>query len=234
VTARAFVAGATGFVGRTLVATLVERGVATVAHLRPDSRNRDEWTARFQALGATVDATAWDVGAMTATLATLRPTHVWNAIGTTRKRAAADRVSGDIYQAVDVALTKILVAAAVGSGARPRLVQLSSIGASPKSSSAYLRARAQADAAVMSSGLPWAIARPSFIVGDGRGDDKRTIEDASAGVANALLAVAGAFGARRLRDTYRSIDPRTLAAALARLGLDDARDRIATGPDLRG
>ena len=85
----------------------------------------------------------------------------------------------------------------------------------------------------MSSGLPWAIARPSFIVGEGRGDDKRTLEDATAAVANLALGVVGFFGGKRLRATYRSIDPATLAAALVRLGLDDVRDLIATGPDLR-
>ncbi|MBK9035673.1 MAG: NAD(P)H-binding protein [Myxococcales bacterium] len=231
-TAGAFVAGATGFVGRALIQALVARGVPTRAHVRPDSRQLTEWRTRFEAMGAIVDTTAWEPAAMTAALRAHAPTHVWNVIGTTRKRAAADRVAGDIYQAVDVGLTKILVAAAVASGARPRVVQLSSIGASTKARSAYLRARGQADAVVMASGLPWAIARPSFIVGDGR-DDKRTLEDASAAVANAMLGVAGFLGARTLRATYRSIDPATLAAALARLGLDDDRDLIATGPDLR-
>ena len=81
--------------------------------------------------------------------------------------------------------------------------------------------------------MPWAIARPSFIVGEGHGDDKRTVEDATAAVANLALGVAGFFGAKQLRATYRSIDPETLAAALVRLGLDDVRDLIATGPELR-
>lgn len=229
---RGFVAGATGFVGRALVPALIARGVETVAHVRPDSRALAEWKPKFEAMGARVDTTPWQTEAMTARLRQLAPTHVWNVIGTTRKRAAADGVRGDIYQAVDVELTKILVAAAVGAGSRPRLVQLSSVGTSPKASSAYLRGRAQADAAVMSSGLPWAIARPSFIVGEGR-DDRRRLEDTSAAVANAVLGVAGFLGAKRLRDTYRSIEPETLAAALVRLGLDDVRDLIATGPDLR-
>ena len=232
-TPRAFVTGATGFVGRAVVQALVARGVPTVAHVRPDSKKLDEWRRRLGELGATVDTCAWDVAAMTAAMRTHAPTHVWNVIGTTRRRASADGVAGDIYQAVDVGLSKIVVAAAVGCGARPRLVQLSSIGASVKSSSAYLRGRGQADAAVMASGLPWAIARPSFIVGEGRGDDKRTLEDATAAVANLALGVVGFFGGKQLRATYRSIDPATLAAALVRLGLDDVRDLIATGPDLR-
>ena len=233
-TPRAFVAGATGFVGRAVVQALTARGVATTAHVRPDSRSLEAWRTRLTELGATVDTTPWEATALTDRLRALAPTHVWNTIGTTRRRASADGVAGDIYQAVDVALSRMLVAAAVGSGVWPRLVQLSSIGASATARSAYLKARGQADAAVMASGLPWAIARPSFIVGDGRGDDRRTLEDATATVANGVLRVVGVLGGTRLRDTYRSIDPATLASALVRLGLDDVRDLIATGPDLRG
>ena len=53
------VAGATGLTGREVVAQLRQRGVPTVAHVRPDSPRLDEWRARFEALGATVDTTPW-------------------------------------------------------------------------------------------------------------------------------------------------------------------------------
>lgn len=230
--ARAFVAGATGFVGRALVPALVKRGVATTAHVRPDSGRLAEWRLRLADLGAAVDATAWDVDAMTATLRALEPTHVFCTIGTTRNRAKADAISGDIYQAVDVGLTRILCAAAVASGAKPRLVILSSIGASAKSSSAYLRARAQAEQFAIDSGLSWAIARPSFIVGEGR-EDKRRLEDTTAAVANGVLAALGALGAKKLRDKYRSIGPDQLAAQLVRLGLDQTADKIYEAGELR-
>ena len=231
-TACAFVAGATGFVGRALVQALVARGVDTTAHVRPDSGRLAEWRDKLAALGAKVDATPWDDAALTATLRTLAPTHVFCTIGTTRNRAKADQISGDIYQAVDVGLTRMLVTAAVGSGARPRLVVLSSVGASPKSASAYLKARAQAEGFAIESGLSWAIARPSFIVGDGR-EDRRRAEDATAAVANGLLGMLGALGATRLRDKYRSIGPDALATALVRLGLDETADRVYQAGDLR-
>ena len=231
-TACAFVAGATGFVGRALVQALVARGVDTTAHVRPDSGRLAEWRDKLAALGAKVDATPWDDAALTATLRTLAPTHVFCTIGTTRNRAKADQISGDIYQAVDVGLTRKLVAAAVGSGARPRLVVLSSIGAGPKSASAYLKARAQAEQLAIESGLSWAIARPSFIVGEGR-EDRRRAEDATAAVANGVLGMLGALGAKKLRDKYRSIGPDALASALARLGLDETADRVYEAGDLR-
>ena len=230
---RAFVAGATGFVGRALVSALVARQVEVVAHVRPDSGRLAEWQDRLGALGARVDTTAWDEAAMTATLRALAPTHVFCTIGTTRNRAKSDQVSGDIYQAVDVALTRILCAAAVASGARPRLVILSSIGASARSSSAYLTARAPAETFAIDAGLPYAIARPSFIVGEGR-DDQRRLEDTTAAIANGVLGVLGALGARKLRDKYRSIGPDALAAALVRLGLDESADTIYEAGALRG
>jgi len=229
---RAFVAGATGFVGRALVQALVARGVDTTAHVRPDSGRLAAWRDRLGALGAKVDTTAWDDAAMAATLAGLAPTQVFCTIGTTRKRAKADAISGDIYQAVDVGLTRTLVAGAVASGARPRLVVLSSIGASASSSSAYLRARAQAEQLAIDSGLSWAIARPSFIAGEGR-DDQRRLEDTAATIANGLLGVLGALGGKKLRDKYRSIGPDQLAAQLVRLGLDERADRIYEAADLR-
>ena len=81
---RAFVAGATGFVGRAVVAALRERGVEVIAHVRPGSAREADWRARFAELGAEVDTTAWEPAAMTATLAARAPTHVFFLIGTTR------------------------------------------------------------------------------------------------------------------------------------------------------
>ena len=55
----AFVAGATGFVGREVVRVLCERGFTAVAHVRPESSQRDRWREQFSQLGAQVDCTAW-------------------------------------------------------------------------------------------------------------------------------------------------------------------------------
>lgn len=229
---RAFVAGATGFVGRALVQALVARGVETVAHVRPDSGRVDEWRGRFEAMGARMDTTAWDVGAMTSTLAALAPTHVFGTLGTTRARAKQEAIEGDIYEKVDIGLTRVLVEAAVACGSKPRVVVLSSVGASAKSSSAYLRARVRMEDAARLSGLSWAAARPSIITGEGR-DDKRRFEDVSASVGDGLLGVLGALGAKKLRDKYRSIGPDALAAALVRLGLDETDDRVYEAGELR-
>jgi uncharacterized protein YbjT (DUF2867 family) len=227
----AFVLGATGFVGREVVRQLCLRGTKTHAHVRPDSKQLDDWRAKFAALGADVDTTAWDVGALAARLRALAPTHVYILIGTTRAKAKSDAVDGDIYERVDLGLTKIAVDAARASEMRPRVVYLSSVGADATARSKYMRARGKAEAVVVESGLPYAIARPSLITGDR--DDGRAGERAAAIVGDGLLAVARAFGGKKLRERYRSTTPDVLAAALIRLGEAPEHDRIVDGVELR-
>jgi nucleoside-diphosphate-sugar epimerase len=142
--AGAFVAGATGYVGRAVVAELSRRAggaaagrrprgrrdAAPVAHVRPDSPRLAEWRATFARMHAAVDATPWDAAAMTAALVRLRPPAVFALLGTTRRRG---RGTGDTYESVDYGLTALLLRAARraadATGVAPRFVYLSSVGA---------------------------------------------------------------------------------------------------------
>lgn len=227
----AFVLGATGFVGREVVRQLCVRGARTYAHVRPDSKQVAEWRSRFGELGAEVDTTAWDAGAMAARLRELRPAQLYVLIGTTRSKAKSDAVQGDIYQAVDLGLTKIAVDAARASEVSPRIVYLSSVGADEHARSAYLKARGQAEEAVKTSGLPWVIARPSIITGER--DDSRVGERTAAVVGDGLLAVVGVLGGGKLRARYKSTTPDVLASALIRLGEAPETGVIADGAALR-
>ena len=230
----AFVGGATGYTGRAVVAELRRRGLATVAHVRPDSPGLAGWRERFAALGAEVDATAWDEEALTSTLRERAPSHVFALLGTTARRARAEGMAAtEAYERIDYGLTALLIRAAAASGSRPRFVYLSSIGVREGASSPYLRARVRAEADLRASGLPHTIVRPAIITGEDR-DDARGMERAAARVGDGALAVLGFFGAKRTRDRYRSTTGGALAAALVRLALDPAAaNRIVHGEELR-
>lgn len=225
----AFVAGATGYTGREVVRVCRERGIRTVAHVRPDSSRLDEWRAQFQALGAEVDTTAWQEDEIAQTLGRVQPDFVFGLLGTTRARASRDAKQGadSSYEAVDYGLTALLIRCASGlerpGGRKVRFVYLSAANAADKGPSNYTTARWKVEQDLKQGTLPYVIARPSFITGADR--DGRPGERVGASVADGALALAGVFGARRLRDRFRSISGATLAEALVRL----ARDPDAEG-----
>ncbi len=236
----AFVVGATGFVGRQVVAQLAARGGKVTAHVRPDSSQLESWRARFTELGAETDVTPWQLEPFTERLRELAPSHVFLCLGTTAGRAKTDHLEGDPYETVDFGLTKLVIDAAVAAYAAaperaPRLVYISSIGADPRSRSRYLAWRGKTEEVVRTSGLPWVMARPAVISESAVStrDVRRFSERAAAAFGDFGLAVVGALGARRLRARYRSTTPEILAAALIRLAEEAPADTIADGNDLR-
>ncbi|MGZ8492090.1 MAG: NAD(P)H-binding protein [Gemmatirosa sp.] len=235
----AFVAGATGYVGRALVRVLADGGARVHAHVRPDSPQLAEWRARFAALGATADATPWDEDAMTDTLVALRPAAVFALLGTTRKRVRATEARGgrESYETVDYGLTALLLRAtqraARETGTTPRFVYLSSVGADAASRNPYVAVRGHIEQELRTAGLPWTVARPSFITGPDR-EESRPAERIGAAVVDAALALPGLLGAHRLRDRWRSTSADELAGALARLAADAAAaGRVVEGEGLR-
>ncbi|MFU8804537.1 MAG: SDR family oxidoreductase, partial [Bradymonadaceae bacterium] len=192
---KAFVTGATGYVGREVVRLLVENGVETIAHVRPDSSSLESWRGRFSELGARVDATAWDEEAMAATLGREAPDLVFCLIGTTKARMKG--AGEESYETVDYGLTALLVRAAGSIEGRPRFVYLSAMGVKAGSKLAYYQARYKAEQAVITSGLPYIIARPAMITGPDR-DEARRAERMAGVVGDALLGVAAVFGGRAL------------------------------------
>jgi nucleoside-diphosphate-sugar epimerase len=232
----AFVAGATGYTGREVVRVLAERGVRTLAHVRPDSARLAEWRERFTALGAELDATPWQRADMIARLAALAPTHVFALLGTTSKRAGAAAAQGrdETYEAVDYGLTRLLIDALVDARLRPRFVYLSAAGTGPRARGAYLQARWRVEEALRASGLPYTIARPSFITGADR-DETRVGERVGAALADGFLSVASALGGRRLAARYRSTTNTVLATALVTHALEPAAEStVLESEALRG
>jgi uncharacterized protein YbjT (DUF2867 family) len=235
--ARTFVAGATGYVGRSVVAALRDRGVETVAHVRPDSSRLAEWTAHFGELGATVDSTPWDAAAMTARLRQLQPTVVFALLGTTKARAQEAARSGAAvadYDTVDYGLSTLLLQAAQGCQPAPKYVYLSAAGVSEGTGNAYLAARVRLERELRASGVHFIIARPAFITGDDR-EENRPVERISARLGDMALAVAATFGARSLQQRWASLTGPALAESLVRLGLDPAAVNLVVHADgLRG
>lgn len=234
-TINAFVAGATGYVGQAVVRRLRELDIPTVAHVRPDSARLTHWRDIFGALGAQVDTTPWGTAEMGSMFASLRPSVIFILLGTTRKRMMQTGIKKEDtdYMAVDYGLTKMVVDAAHRAGITPRLVYLSAIGASPRSRTAYGKARYLAERAVIEAGMPYTIAQPSFITGKDR-DEKRTSEYYGAKLIDGALAVVGSFGARLLREKYRSTTATRLARRLVELALDaNAADSVFTSDQLQ-
>jgi uncharacterized protein YbjT (DUF2867 family) len=229
-----FVAGATGFTGREVVRQACERGLEVVAHVRPDSSSLARWQSRFTELGARVDTTPWEDEAMARTLVETAPSCVLALIGTTRARGRQASRRGEVedYDSVDYGLTALLIRAALqaGIGPAPRFIYLSSVGASERSRSAYLRTRARAERELRESGLPFTVVRPSFIVGPDR-DDRRPGERIGASLFDGALAVTGLLGGKRLRDRYRSISNVDLAGALVDIALDPAAGGQVVEPE---
>jgi len=229
----AFVAGATGYTGREVVRLLVGRGVRTVAHVRPDSPRVEEWRSRFESAGAAVDSTPWGDAEMVATLSSLQPTHVFSLLGTTRARRRASQAAHgaeESYEAIDYGLTAILIRAAVASGSRPRFVYLSAFGVREHATNPYLVARFRAESVLRASGLPYTIARPSFITGPDR-DESRPAERVAAAIVDATAGLAGLFGAERLAGSVRSMTGPELAEALVRHAFQAATENETLGAE---
>jgi len=237
-TKKALVFGATGFTGRELVRELVQKGVPTIAHIRPDSPRLAEWQARFQKMGARADTTPWDEDLMAKTFASIQPDFVFGLLGTTRariKQAAGqgkDSKTQD-YMAVDYGLTALLITAIQSATIKPRFVYLSAAGADKPGTSPYGKARYLAEQTVLNSGIPFIVCRPSFIIGPGR-DDKRTSEFIGAKMIDGLLYIPALLGMKKFRERYRSTTNIILARSLVRIALDpNSANKIFESENLR-
>ncbi|MEC9465328.1 MAG: NAD(P)H-binding protein [Myxococcota bacterium] len=235
-TPRAFVGGATGHTGREVVRQLCERGVETIAHVRPNSSKLNDWLKRFEGWGASVDTSAWGKGELEKRFSELQPTLVFGLLGTTKARARRTaRAGGDAaqesYEAVDYGLTCELIEAASKSGSSPCFVYLSSAGAG-SGMGHYLEIRQRVERELTSSDLPYVIARPATIIGDR--DESRPLEEIGGKVLDSLLTVAGGLGMQGLRERYRSTTNVVLAGALVRAALDpESRNIVLESESLR-
>lgn len=150
------VTGATGFVGRHLVAELVRRGYRVHALARDASK---------AARTLPVDGSAVRVveGDATDPLATAQLVAGADAcvhlVGIIREARG-----GQTFERVHVQATRTVVEACVNAGV-PRYVHMSALGARPDGVAAYQRSKFAAEELVRGSTLAWTIFRPGLIHG---------------------------------------------------------------------
>lgn len=148
-----FIGGATGAIGRSLRALPQAKDAPLVLHFRPRRADeaKDDPRARVFELD---DEKALDEALEGCTT-------VVQLIGTMRKRFS----TGDTYETSDIGTTRLLVEGAKRADV-DHVVLLSSVGAG-QPVGAYLKAKAEAERIVTSSGLDYTIFRPSAFVGEG-------------------------------------------------------------------
>jgi uncharacterized protein YbjT (DUF2867 family) len=149
------VVGATGFVGRHVVARLQECGYTVRAISRRGGR-RPEWGERVHPLAADVETGA-GLGA------TLVGAHaVVHLVAIPRESP------GRTFEAVNVGGVAHVLEAMHGAGVR-RIVHLSVLGVTDDRAYRYLSSKWRGEQLVRQSGLDWVVLRPSLLFGKGDG-----------------------------------------------------------------
>lgn len=151
---RVMIAGASGFIGRHLVAEFASRGHEVVCGVRSPARGEPAECAGFLQLDYTApDPERW--------ARELRGVDVViNAIGIIRGSAAQP------FEALHTQGPLQLFAAAATAGVR-RVIQISALGAEPDALSQYHRTKHAADRALMALEVDWAVVQPSLVYGPG-------------------------------------------------------------------
>jgi uncharacterized protein YbjT (DUF2867 family) len=139
-------------------------------------------------------------------------------------------LKGDIYEAVDGRLTRMLVDATRAAAPEARFVLLSSVGTNPKATNAYLKSRAQMEDYCKQSGLRLTIARAPFITGPDR-KEARPAERIGAAVADAALSASVLLGGLALKRRYSSMSGGQLAHALVHAALDPSCGGVTLEPE---
>jgi NADH dehydrogenase len=154
---RILVIGGAGFVGRHIVARLVDRGLRVTVPTRNRAR------ARHLILLPTVEVIETDVNrddALDALL--LDQDAVINLVGILQ--GSRGTPYGPEFAAAHVELPRRIVARCTQRGIR-RLLHMSALGADSSGPSMYQRSKGDGEAVVAASPLDWTILRPSVIFG---------------------------------------------------------------------
>ena len=148
------VTGATGFIGRRIVARLVERGeeVRRLVRPMPDLRSSGLPAVHF-VTGDVTDAESLRAACEGVDM-------VVHTVAIIKEKGRAT------FEAINVQGTRNVVEAAEKAGVR-KIVHLSAIGAGPDPKYPYLRSKWEGEEAVVNSQLRHVVLRPSLVFGPG-------------------------------------------------------------------
>ncbi len=208
------VIGATGFVGRHLVAHLQEAGHAVRAVSR-DGARRPEW-------GELVTAHVADVESGEGLERALA-----GADGAVHLVAIPRETRGRTFEAINVGGVANAVRAATTAGVG-RFVHLSALGVTDDPQLGYLASKWRGEELVRASGLDWVILRPSLLFGEGDGFFS-LIETTLTWWSPGIVAIPGDGSAR-----FQPLSVDDLAAAIERCLVDPDRGHTVYelgGPD---
>jgi uncharacterized protein YbjT (DUF2867 family) len=152
---RVVLTGATGFIGRHVLAALLEQRYQVVAVAR--SQPKALLARGVIHVVADIGGEAWQRWCEGCSA-------VIHLVGIIKEAPAR----GVTFDRVHRVATERVVAACRELGI-PRLVHMSALGARPDAPTAYHRTKAQAEELVRQSGLRWTIFRPSVVFGKGDG-----------------------------------------------------------------
>lgn len=154
------VAGATGFVGRHVVAELARRG-HTVRALVRDPNKAGRSFAGVEDRSRVIAVQADSISVESARRLVEGADACVNCIGIIREQ------QGQRFEALHVRAVDALVRACETNPDFERFVQISALGVRPEGRAAYQRTKAEGERIIRRSTLPWTIFRPSAVVGEG-------------------------------------------------------------------
>jgi len=146
---RVLVDGASGFIGSNVVRALIGKGYEPILI----SRNPEKLRELFPELPA------FSVSEIERAFS-LKPFAVVNSVGILKEEDSS-------YEEVHVEFTKRLVELSRKFGVK-KFVQISALGVFPNEKSRYFKTKWQAEEIVRKSGIPFAILRPSIVLGEGQ------------------------------------------------------------------
>ncbi|MGB0645570.1 MAG: hypothetical protein ACPGQS_00270 [Bradymonadia bacterium] len=225
----AWVFGASGLTGREVVNALRIAGVATHAHLRPNSSSASHVIPIFEKIGADVQTFEWHADAIHQAFEENAPTVVFLTLGTTRSKA---KVDGQGHRAVDYRLTKMVLDVIRSDHLSTEIIYLSAVRGLGASLSDYFKIRCELEAELAAFDNPVMIAQPALITGDRL--DSRPWERRAALATNMGLDLLASMGLKAIDRRYRSVSGQTLGCGLVQLWLEQVHHGVVNVDALIG